>query len=1454
MEIAKRLTSIGRADSMPFATKTLLLAVSLFLFLILNAVGAGAQTTDDHGNTFGSATPLSLGSSIAGRIDPGDDVDVFKLDLSGRSGTTDVWIYTAGELDTWGGLYDGSAATAFLGNDNSFIVGRSYNFHIRASLAPGTYYVGVFSADGMTTGDYTLHTEVVIDPGSSINSAKSLNLSTPTAGTISFYGDTDYFKLDLTKATHLYIYALSVHGEQVVGFPVDVGDTFVPSNTHIGRNGFAVRDHFGPGTHYIKIFTLSSVTSHPVPYTIHAYEETDYPTFLEDCQTKTDALNNPQVSDSLYGCQWHLRNLTGEDINVEPVWAEGITGEGINIALVDDGMDFNHADLGDNVNTSLNHDYTDIGSIFNPFRHHGTYMAGIIAARDNGIGVRGVAPRGTIFGYNFLAQPTIFSESDAMTRNSSVTAVSNNSWGIVNDPGLGHASSFWELAVVSGANSGYGGKGTFYAFAGGNGHQEGGHSNLNEYANHYAVTAVCGTNDIGTRRVSSEFGANLWVCAPAGDYEDAQIGIVTTENYDRYTYGLRGTSISTAIVSGVAALVRDANPNLTWRDLKLILAASARKNDPTNPGWEDGARIYGSMSAADRYHFNHEYGFGVVDAKAAVDMAKGWTNAPPMKSARAYFTSSTTIPAPGPSGPTTVTAGLTLSTDIEFIEFVEINADFEHTSFRDMEIELVSPSGTKSKLTVPFNTRTDEDDSLDFVRLDGEFSFGSARHLGENPNGNWQLRLSDHYPIYGGTLRSWSITVYGHSGTPVDTIACATGGAVTNASSNPGLVSDCETLLEARDTLVGTGTSLNWSVNTPITSWDGITVEGTPARVTQLLLWNRGLRGTIPEQLESLTALKKLDLGTALEVCVGDVCRDVEEHERNRLTGTIPATLGNLAGLESLLLNRNQLTGAIPAQLGSLSNLQVLSLWENQFTGTIPVSLGNLPNLEQLYLSQNQLTGAIPLQLGGLSNLQELYLWGNQLSGQIPTQLGNLSNLTRLSLSRNQLTGAIPQQLGSLSKLEWLVLNENRMAGAIPAQLGSLSNLKVLSLWDNQLTGAIPASLSRLANLETLYLSQNQLTECIPAGLRGVAENDLDALMLPYCDVVLSRLTIDPGSLTPAFDPYHADYTAVASATTVTLTPTSAHNATFGFLDVNDSVVADADASLAGHQITLAAQGVTTVKIRVTSQDGAASHTYTIQISMVSASGATATRSFSTPAVAAGGQLVVTIEANNYGSFGGVTETLPTGFSYVSSSLLSDSVAVTGQEVRFTLFRESSFTYTVTASNTAGTYTFSGVLRDSTGIDYQVGGDSVITVGDAPGVAVSHVTPGAIPQVRINSPVPLTATFSEPVFGFTVGDITVTNGFAGNFVGSDGDSIYTFDATPNAIGVVAVEIAADVTLDADSKGNIAAIQLSLGIPYDDDHDGAISRDEVITAIGDYLFSGTLTRDQVIAIIGLYLFG
>ena len=305
------------------------------------------------------------------------------------------------------------------------------------------------------------------------------------------------------------------------------------------------------------------------------------------------------------------------------------------------------------------------------------------------------------------------------------------------------------------------------SWAGGNGHLEGDNSNLDEYANYFGVTAVCAVNDHDTRSAYSEMGANLWVCAPSGDFSQGYRGIVTTENNDRYTDDFSGTSAATPVVSGVAALMRSANPDLTWRDLKLILAASARKNDAGSPGWEDGARKYRSGSDTDRYHFSHEYGFGVVDAKAAVDLAKAWSNLSPLQSSTAESARlDVHIPdAPFAGTPTTVTDTLTLDTGIGFTEFVEVTVSLQHLSFRDLEIQLESPSGRISKLAAPFDTFADDDSSTSFVPLYGTFRFGSARHLGEDPNGVWKLRVTDRLAVVDGTLDSWSITVYGHGRT-----------------------------------------------------------------------------------------------------------------------------------------------------------------------------------------------------------------------------------------------------------------------------------------------------------------------------------------------------------------------------------------------------------------------------------------------------------------------------------------------------------------------------------------------------------------------------------------------------------------------------------------------------------------------------------------------------------------
>ena len=281
--------------------------------------------------------------------------------------------------------------------------------------------------------------------------------------------------------------------------------------------------------------------------------------------------------------------------------------------------------------------------------------------------------------------------------------------------------------------------------------------------------------------------------------------------------------------------------------------------------------------------------------------------------------------------------------------------------------------------------------------------------------------------------------------------------AVPNVARNPGLVADCEALLAARDTLAGSGT-LNWSGSTAIGSWDGVTVDGSPQRVTKLNLRDSQLTGTIPPELGGLASLVELDLAD------------------NRLTGLIPSELSSLTNLKILSLTWNQLTGTIPPELSGLAGLETLALGGNRLTGPIPSELGSLTNLVGLDLRGNQLSGEIPSQLASLTNLQRLSLYDNQLTGTIPTWLGNLTNLERLYLSQNQLTGPIPSELGSLINLRGLLLHDNQLTGTIPTELGSLANLESLSLTRNQLTGTIPPELSGLTSLETLALGGNQLT------------------------------------------------------------------------------------------------------------------------------------------------------------------------------------------------------------------------------------------------------------------------------------------------------------------------------------------------------------------------------------------
>lgn len=918
---------------------------------------------------------------------------------------------------------------------------------------------------------------------------------------------------------------------------VNIYETFARIDGERHPAGFFIRDDFEAGTYYFKVTTPAGVASHPVPYTFGVFEDAEYTKLIEQCEARTRALGNSEISDPLYACQWHLKDPESVDINIEAAWAQGVTGEGVNIAVVDDGMYFTHEDLKDNVDTSRNHDYTGTGSIYIPLEHHGTHVTGIVAARDNGIGVRGVAPRATVYGYNYLAaETTVLNRADAMSRHRADTAVSINSWGPADGPGIDPSESFWERALETGIRTGYGGKGVFYAFAAGNGHEMGDDSNLDGLANYYGVTAVCAVNDHDTRSGFSEMGANLWICAPSNDLTDLHQGILTTENSDRYFEEFGGTSASTPIVAGVAALLRDANPDLTWRDLKLILAGTARKNDAGSSGWHDGARQYGSASDSHRYHFNREYGFGVVDAGAAVRLARSWITAPPMQSdAVASRQLDVAIPdAPLDGAPTTVTRTLSLESDVEFTEFVEVTASFRHTSFRDLEIELVSPTGSVSRLVDSFDTHSD---GFDLVVLNGDYRFGSAKHLGEDPNGTWHLRITDRIPSVGGILRSWSIKVYGHSGTPTITgpVLEACGDAVTD-KSNTALVADCDTLLAARyvlaPPLAGQDARLNWSADTPIAEWDGIledSLEGSPQRVTRLYLGGMGLDGSIPGELSGLTVLKELylhdnELAGTIPPELGDLSTLTHLHAYgNDLNGEIPVELGSLPVLRELRLESNNLTGQLPPELGNLTRLTRLFLADNDLSGEIPPELGGMASLDWLNLGRNNISGTLPQELGGLTRLRRLYIYENDLSGPIPSSLGNLARLTHIVAQSNDLSGPIPPEMGNLSNLVWMGLHDNDLSGRIPAELGHLGKLQRLYLANNELYGEIPEELGSLSALTDLFLSYNYLegqipgsldglerlrrlrlagngfTGCLPEGLAAVSNSDADSLGLPVC-------------------------------------------------------------------------------------------------------------------------------------------------------------------------------------------------------------------------------------------------------------------------------------------------------------------------------------------------------------------
>ncbi|GKV52132.1 hypothetical protein SLEP1_g58724, partial [Rubroshorea leprosula] len=159
----------------------------------------------------------------------------------------------------------------------------------------------------------------------------------------------------------------------------------------------------------------------------------------------------------------------------------------------------------------------------------------------------------------------------------------------------------------------------------------------------------------------------------------------------------------------------------------------------------------------------------------------------------------------------------------------------------------------------------------------------------------------------------------------------------------------------------------NWAGSDPCGD-DWVGIRCTNSRVISIKLGSVGLEGQLSDHISSLTELQILDLS-----------------QNPGMTGSVPASIGNLKNLTTLLLDGNELTGPIPLTLGLVQALLVVRLGNNSLSGNVPSNLNNLTNLTDLYLSNNELSGTLP-NLTGMSSLQTLDLSNNGFdTSVIPT-------------------------------------------------------------------------------------------------------------------------------------------------------------------------------------------------------------------------------------------------------------------------------------------------------------------------------------------------------------------------------------------------------------------------------------------------------------------------------------
>lgn len=555
--------------------------------------------------------------------------------------------------------------------------------------------------------------------------------------------------------------------------------------------------------------------------------------------------------DTLGPDQWHLYNsgqktystnggTAGVDLSLSAAYSGNITGLGVKVAVSDSGLTLVHEDLDDNLFSFHKNYFLESPFIGSPeptssSGDHGTSVAGIIAAEGwNDIGIRGVAPDSTVAGLRYVG--SLADTERTLDQAEGPYDIFNYSYGYsfanYNFPWDGT----YQDQVLEGFVNGRNGKGQVYVKSAGNSFRECDFYDSDYYLienagicfSHNAnfdsdnvlipMIVVGALNADGQRASYSSVGSSLWISAFGGEYGSDKPAILTTDqvgcnsgysrsrvtgtdfqkgldsNNDKcnYTHTFNGTSSAAPMISGIVALMLQANPNLTARDVKYILAATADQvSDSTFTGanpHENGdffalsGHTYeqGTITNGAGFKFHNWFGFGLVNGDAAVEMAKSYTSSwgtlvhlnKDFDNSNYKITANASIPDGSASG----RVSYLFVNDSISIEGLQVKVNITHGRPGDLGIELTSPSGTKSILLNINNSLLIPDDSSDspaWVADLTDFVMASNAFYGENSRGLWTLKVIDglggatntEYDLASsqtGTLVDWSLNISGH--------------------------------------------------------------------------------------------------------------------------------------------------------------------------------------------------------------------------------------------------------------------------------------------------------------------------------------------------------------------------------------------------------------------------------------------------------------------------------------------------------------------------------------------------------------------------------------------------------------------------------------------------------------------------------------------------------------------